>query len=233
MTTVACVLKSGGRYDWSWVHRLRSGILRHHPNVRFACLTDMPDGHQYGVDVIPLLHDLPGWWSKIELFRPDAFTRGQVVYLDLDVVVFREIDALLGLTCRFGALPGFVRRESLNSSVMTWQAGRDNALTKDIWTLFMRAPQTIIRRLRREGDQDFINLVAGADARRLLTVKSEGGGAKYHGVLPAGYIQSYKADGLAASPRPPADMRLLVMHGEPKPPDLPEGHWARTAWEAS
>lgn len=33
---------------------------------RFVCLSDI---QIFGVDVIPLRDDLPGWWSKLELFR--------------------------------------------------------------------------------------------------------------------------------------------------------------------
>lgn len=45
------------------------------------CLTDM----QVIIPSIPLLHGWPGWWSKLEIFRPDI--AGDVFYLDLDTTV--------------------------------------------------------------------------------------------------------------------------------------------------
>jgi alpha-N-acetylglucosamine transferase len=56
----------------------------------FVCLsnTDVP------CERIPLIHDWPGWWSKIELFRPGLF-EDWVLYLDLDVLIMQNIDDLV------------------------------------------------------------------------------------------------------------------------------------------
>lgn len=216
--TVACVMKTGGRYDMSWVARLRRSIHRHHPDVRFVCLTDSDEPAPADVECISLMHGWPGWWSKIELFRPGAFTPDErVVYLDLDVVVMRPITQLLRYNGEFAALRGFIRTDGLNSSVMAFRAGAP--LVNDIYSPFAVRHKTIMRRLRREGDQDWIRAMAELDADRLQDV------------LPAGYVQSLKVDGLVDAAEPPKELRILVLHGRPKMPDLPTDHWARVEWE--
>jgi hypothetical protein len=43
---------------------------------------------------IKLLHDWPGWWSKIELFRPDL-PCGRTLYLDLDIHIVDSLQPIL------------------------------------------------------------------------------------------------------------------------------------------
>jgi hypothetical protein len=75
---IACVLKSGlfkpwGHKDYTvqygphHVLWLREQFARQlSAPHRFICLTDMDIP---GVEPRPLRDDLPGWWSKMELFR--------------------------------------------------------------------------------------------------------------------------------------------------------------------
>lgn len=48
----------------------------------FYCLTNAMDG-SFGGEKIKLLHNWPGWWSKMELFRPDL-PEGKFLFIDLD-----------------------------------------------------------------------------------------------------------------------------------------------------
>ena len=79
--TVACVLNVGefrGRtYSPEWVRKLKRMVERTTKGVRFVCLSNVP---VEGVETIPLRDNLPGWWAKIELFRPGLFT-GRTLYL--------------------------------------------------------------------------------------------------------------------------------------------------------
>src|SRR6185369_16858814 len=84
MLTVACVLKSGGIYDATWVSRLRDGVARHLPvDHRFVCLSDI----EVPCERIPLEHDWPGWWSKIELLKLPS-----VLFFDLDTAIVGSLD---------------------------------------------------------------------------------------------------------------------------------------------
>jgi hypothetical protein len=87
---VACVMRSGGDFKPEHVHLLRDGVLRHSPDVNFACLSDVDIP---GIKTIPLIENWRGWWSKIELFRQGIFTE-PVVYFDLDTVITGDIRPL-------------------------------------------------------------------------------------------------------------------------------------------
>jgi hypothetical protein len=91
--TVLSVLKSGGEYTADSVERLRRAVSRHLsvPHV-FKCLSDV-EVSCTAVERIRLEHDWPGWWSKIEIFKPGVVT-DQTLYLDLDSVLVGPIDKL-------------------------------------------------------------------------------------------------------------------------------------------
>src|SRR5262245_61940013 len=85
MLTIACVLKSGGIYDATWVARLRDGVARHLPLThRFVCLSDV----EVPCERIPLEHDWPGWWAKVELFKLKA----PVLFFDLDTAIVGDLE---------------------------------------------------------------------------------------------------------------------------------------------
>jgi hypothetical protein len=215
----ACVLRSGGRYGPMWVERLRERVLEFHPELDFRVLTD-DTRILRSVPVeewVPLVYGWPRWWSKLELFRPGAFPPGaRVLYFDLDVALLRPFPELLALDHEFNALRGFRLKRLLNSSIMLYTAGAP--IPTDIWTGFVAQAPLIMRRFRREGDQQWISGVAELDGKRLQDR------------LPAGYIRSFKIDLAPDSPQPDG-LRILCFHGTPKAADLPEDHWARQAWE--
>lgn len=91
---VVCVLKSGGDFTTHDVTNLKVMLDK---NITipydFYCLTDL-----LGMGMlhkIPLVHEYSGWWSKIELFRPDLVKEERIIYFDLDTVILGNIDDLL------------------------------------------------------------------------------------------------------------------------------------------
>ena len=58
---------------------------------KFVCLSDIEIP---SITTIPLIGNTPGWWAKIELFRPDLFS-GPVLYIDLDTVICNELDTII------------------------------------------------------------------------------------------------------------------------------------------
>lgn len=85
--TVVCVLKSGGEYGPRYVEAMRNMVARHLtlPH-KFICFSDMGEGPGFQ----PLKYGMPGWWSKLELFR----VKGPVMYFDLDTVILGNIDRM-------------------------------------------------------------------------------------------------------------------------------------------
>ena len=94
MPTLITVLRSGGRYDATWVERLHRAARTHLPTVdRHVCLTDAACDVR-GVERVPLRHGWPRWWAKMEAFRPDIAS-GRCILLDLDTLLLDDASALL------------------------------------------------------------------------------------------------------------------------------------------
>ena len=161
MTTVACVYWKGefrGRenlYHEEYVAKLQRMVARNLPTPhKFVCLsnTEVP------CERIPLKHDWPGYWSKIELFRPGLF-EGRVLYLDLDVFVLKDLTPIVEFPSKFvmAAHPDKSRiKEGKHmvckgrSAIMVWDAGFKNRL----YSYFASGPESVMQWYW--GDQDYI-----------------------------------------------------------------------------
>jgi len=153
MLTVACVLRSGGEYQPEHVHHLRSNVRKFltFPH-RFVCLTDTP---LEDVNCILLKHNWPGWWSKMELWRPGLFG-GTVLYLDLDTVIVSNIDDMIG-GHRFTVLRNIWAKEGderIGSGLMAWAGD-----LSDLYETFAANPERWMAAEQTAdnwGDQGFI-----------------------------------------------------------------------------
>jgi len=150
---IVCVCKTGGQYSKVDVERLQRQVSDNmRSSYNFICLTD--DLSVAGVcEIEPLLHNLPGWWSKLELFRPGLFD-GPVLYLDLDSLVLKSIAGLSGVVRKLGfvMLRGFNRGMRLigdvpASGVMGFHS--DTEITNRIYETFMADPEGNIKNQRR------------------------------------------------------------------------------------
>ncbi len=211
MFTVICVLKSGGIYDAGWVRKLHDGVKRNlaHPHA-FVCLSD--------IDVpckrIPLLHDWPGWWSKIEVFRHEIII-GPTLYLDLDTAVTGPLDEVFNLKHDFAMLNNFSNPGMVGSGVM-WFSGEN--VPHHIYEKFKRQPQAYIAHHERNangsylGDQAFIWDAMNRDVPFLTD--------EIHGV------RSYKHH--CRSGLPP-NTSIVCFPGAPKPTEI-RTPWMELAW---
>lgn len=203
MTTIACVLKSGGIYDRQWVWALKRGLSRHAPQHEFVCLTDVPG---LGMWSVPLEHGWPGWWSKIEAFRPGLFD-GPVLYLDLDTLVVGDLSELCSYDGELAMLSDFYRPERAQSGVMMWtQCPLTHALYEEF--VDCGGPTTV----KQRGDGEWLNDVAWPDRIQDLYPDQ---------------VVSYKVH---AKDGPPNDARLVCAHGRPKWND-PAAGWAHIEWQ--
>lgn len=193
----ACVLKSGGEYLPEHVHLVYAQVARHLPGARFVCLTDMDVP---GIACLPLAHGWPGWWSKMEMFRPGTFD-DRVLYLDLDTVIVGDLSDLAGYAGDFAMLSDFLRPERPASGVMAWEAECDAA--QAVWGAFARDPEQHIAEFRGGGDQEFIASVIFGREDRLQS-------------LYPGQIVSYKVHCAGGVP---GGARVVCAHGRPKPWD--------------
>lgn len=131
MTTVACVLRTGGLvFDVGWVYALRAGIALHLPDAPFVCLTD--HGPMAGIRTIPLRHAWKGWWAKLELFRDDLGIEGRVLYMDLDTVPVGPLDDLAAYTGPLAMLSDLLDPRFAASGVMLYEAGAETYLYRAV-----------------------------------------------------------------------------------------------------
>lgn len=227
--TVACVLKSGPEYRVEHVLALAAGVRRHLSlEHRFVCLTDLdrqafdPRPYRFpgfsgrferepylGIEVVPLHHRWPGWWSKIELCRGDLFD-GPVFYADLDTVIVGRLDDLV-LGHRFTVLRNFWSDKRIGSGLMAW----DTDLSA-IYERFARnAPAFMAEYVTTErwGDQGFIrfNSPVPFDC--------------WQSVAP-GRVVSYKKHVVPNGGKIPDGASVIAFHGQPRP-------WATPLWKAA
>jgi hypothetical protein len=137
---IASVLKLGGIYDETYVNKLASTIKRHvTKKYKFVCLTDSKDidliDKKLVDHIIPLEFNFKGWWSKMELFRPELFSESQVLYFDLDTLIVKNIDEVTSYGGDFLTLRDFNTLVNVSSGILGWKANKQNIFYKFIRSL--------------------------------------------------------------------------------------------------
>jgi len=211
MITVACVLRSGGDYDRSYVDKLASGIGENlHIPHRLVCLTDRR-AEISGMECKGLLYEWPGWWSKIEVFGLEP----PVLYFDLDTVITGDITPLaqsVADSCDgLMMLRGFYRSDKC-SGIMGWRQDMKWLLGRFLEHYAPRAKfgnhyDMRVNGNRYRGDQDWLAAVTQKE-RTPVTFAQD--------VFPG--IYSYKVD--VAGRGIPDDARVICFHGKPRPHEV-------------
>lgn len=226
---IVCVYKSGGDFTSLYVKALRESLDKYFPVAfDFWCFTDLPEEVEDYVDSCILLkHNLPGWWSKIELFDNVYLDYREVFYFDLDVLILKPLHTfyvnvlehegplMLRSTDRIG--------KSLNwpsSSIMSWTGNDLHA----IYEAFMANGNIILEagnnrsRAGQRTDQGFIRTVLNPD--------------KFQDILPENYIV-FKNEYLR-QPKLFEEAYILNWTGRPRYPDMENGlHQIKNIWEGT
>lgn len=205
MMTVACVLRSGGDFDERWVYALKAGVREFAPYSPFVCLSDMDVP---GVNVIPLEHSWPGWWSKVEIFSPDIlYSHAPVLYLDLDTLPVGPLDCFATYEGEFAMINDLYQgRRRAQSGVMLFRPGET---TQAIWDRWIACPEAHMSSFR--GDGEWLDRHTKPDRIQELY---------------PGKIVSLKRDGKDG---PPEGASLVCGHGRPRLSD-PTAGWAHELW---
>ena len=207
MNHVVCV-KWGSKYSAKYVNVLKNMVARHTTVAyEFSVLTDDPTGLDPEINVIKLPKDpwIKTWWSKLWMFAPEMPLEGDILYFDLDVVIFNNIDELFTFQGKFNIIRDFNRCrikdwKLSNSSCMKWQTGTMNYL----WTEFKDRWHTVMQ--QNHGDQDWITKMATKDISW----------------FPDEWIRSYKWEMIGLK-----DTKLLTKDGKKffrKPVDISPGN---------
>ena len=218
MNHIVCV-KWGNKYISQYANVLYNMVKRNTTvPYEFHCITDDPKGLDPHIKVIKLPNDpwIKTWWSKLWMFNKDFPLQGNILYFDLDVIVFKNIDELFNYNPdKFMIIRDFNRCrvkdwKQSNSSVMRWKPGTMNYL----WDEFVQNPSQIMQ--NNHGDQDWIMRRGHQDINH----------------WPDEWIRSYKWEmvgfkntkirkGVKHIFQHPARIteqnKVAVFHGEPKP----------------
>lgn len=237
-------LKWGNKYPAEFVNRLYRMV---DSNItipyRFICLTENADGIMDGIETKPISLDaeLSGWWYKLQLFQKSLFDlQGTTLFLDLDVVIVSNIDALFDYKkddfCIIRDLqPGKI----YNSSVFRIEIGS----YPEVWEEFQKDKQNIINRLY--GDQDWISEKITAASlwpeEWVVSFKKQCNARAKSSLGHVGkYLRSIgllKPKGYATIPE---GAKIIYFHGKPDPDDVADGPydmwkqapWIRHAWSS-
>ena len=197
----------GDKYDDYSVQRLKREVDKHLslPH-QFKCITDR---NIEGVECIPPINDLPGWWGKLNLFSHDVCSDHNL-YLDLDVVITGDLDQMVSDHYKSStAMPlnwAVSGHGGCQSSVMIWTKNYNN---KQIFDLFshddahwppINSPSTYW------GDQEFITALRDFDKVQVNPINED-------------WIKSYKYHCRHGLPK---DCKVVVFHGDPKPNKVDE-----------
>lgn len=214
--TVTCVLRTGADFTEDYVVKLRNAVHRNlHMRHDFICLTDQPIK---GICCVPLQHKWPGWWSKIELFRPNLF-EGRVLYFDLDTLIVDGIDEFAEYDHVFTMLAGFRKTWRRASGVMAWHgdySGVYSELTKN----------GHISRIEKEAANDRLSFDQVWIHRQVKQI--------YHLEPTVAQnvvgIASYKNNCVKAG-QPPPGTKIVCFHGKPRPHQVKNVQWVTDNWK--
>ena len=228
-----CCLKYGNKYDASYVNKLYNMVSKHLTlDHEFVCFTEDTTDINPNVRIEPL-PDLAvtGWWFKPMFFNPKNTIKGTLLFFDLDVVIFRNIDRLFtykpGEFCIIRDFNRYVIRnyDKFNSSVFRLTTGQHS----NVYTEFVKDARNITRRFH--GDQDWIR----------KQIKSN------YTYWPDDWIESYKWEmrgkpRFDSQPRGKRDFQtpgdptvkdntcVAVFHGDPNPHNCKDP-WVIDNWQ--
>lgn len=157
-----------------------------------------------GVDRIPLKYPWRGWWSKLELMRPDI--EGDLLYMDLDTRIVGDIEEIAARK-EITLLRDFYHPEKLQSGLMYLPA----AARAETWSRWHPQHMHVFR-----GDGEFMHFVWAGRART------------WQDDLP-GQVVSYKVHVMKDPKKPkhigdgtvPKNARIVCFHGRPRPWAVP------------
>lgn len=158
MNNVVC-LKHGTKYSAEYVNNLYSMVKRNLTvPFKFTCFTEDSSGINKEIHIcdLPSIPKANGWWYKPMFFNPDLPLKGKLLFLDLDIIIFNNIDCLFEYkTKQFCIIRDFNRYmnrswKRMNSSVFRLDIGSQT----QVYTEYVKNPVAVIKRFH--GDQDWI-----------------------------------------------------------------------------
>ena len=225
ITDCACVIH-GSVYDWQYVEKLYAMLNRHLPDgIRFHVYTE-PDravpGHMIKHELTEwrgIVGPRKSWWYKMQLFNAEHW-QGNLLYLDLDVVVHRDMSwAPDASTDYFWTIRDFrylqnPRINVINSSLMWWNVPKFDW----VYQKFVSEDPLAVSR-KFQGDQDYIHATVGINERRYFDDwRVQSWRWQAHD---GGYdFKMRRAKTPNTGTKITDDSSVLIFHGKPKPHEI-------------
>ncbi len=185
---------------------------------RFVVFTDDPSAFadMAGVQTKLLPTGLSGWWNKLYLFSPEAFSAGErVLYFDLDTVITGSLDEIAAYDGPFAILQDVYRPKGLQSSVMAWEAGR-----YEIWRFW----NAWGRKEPEGGDQAIIEDFLYGISARAWPFEFD--------ILQLLYPTQFRSYKLDCQEFVPRGTNVVYFHGKPRPHQIKTG-WVPDVWKVT
>lgn len=214
-------LKHGAKYSTEYVNKLYNMTKRNLTvPFRFACITEDTTGLNSEIVHIPLPnYKISGWWFKSWVFSDELPINGNILFMDLDIVIIKNIDSLFTYSPgSFCIIKDFIRvtnpyHKKFNSSVFRF--------TSKSYTYIWNNLKSNLNQISQyHGDQDYLYYNFTDD----------------YVFFPDIWLQSYKWEirnrrelqningkmvfPTIAQPIIHEDTKVLVFHGAPNPSDI-------------
>ena len=234
--SIAC-LKWGEKYPAEYVNRLYRMVKKQLTiPFKFYCLTESTQGIDPNIEILPLEIEegLQGWWYKLQFFKPEFHgLKGQLLFVDLDVVFVDNIDCLFSFELgKFAIIKDLKPGLIYNSSVFRLEIGS----RPEVWHDFVADKHNIMARMH--GDQDWIS-----ESIEDAAIWPEGWVVSFKKECNARPTRSYgrigeklRSIGLLqpkGEAKYPEQAKIVYFHGKPDPDDVGNssyGMWKKAPW---
>ena len=236
MITIAMIYKTGGDYQASDVDKLARAVRRNLtvPH-KIVCLTDVPTvvyramTQDKLLNAYPLNHDLPGWLSKMELFK----IHGPLLCFDLDTIISGNIDMLAEWVLQANSdkdllmLRGFYRQDQC-SGILGWKSSLHWIFSRFVAQTNIKFAQTsngvnvCWGKHTYRGDQEWLRALVTSQLNVTMAQDVQLGIRSYKV-----HIKDNEQQAL------PFGTNIVCFHGKPRPCEVdPVPDWMKRHWYA-
>jgi len=229
MKNYVLCLKHGTKYSSEYVNILFNMTKKHLTvDYEFVCLTENSQGLDPNIRVLPLnlSENIEGWWYKPMVFNPELGLEGIVLFLDLDIVIFENIDRLFTYKPnKFCIIKDYhakrTGKKGMNSSCFRF----DYNTNSQVYYNFIEKPNEIMNSMH--GDQDWIqkSIQSNYEYWPDKWVKS----FKWEMHNEKEFVKNGNRCVIKSNPKIEPENCIAVFHGYPKP-DQVDQKWCKENW---